>query len=85
MVLLRKLLNTRSPDSRILAIHGMSILLTNRVPKEEDQDNIITALRPAFGFSLDVREHLYRNVALLLYQIKNQNNTDQVRSKIFVR
>jgi hypothetical protein len=84
MILLRKLLNGRNSENRILAIHGMSTLLTNCVPKDEDQDNIVASLRPAFGYSLDVREHLFKNVSLLLHKIKKQRLSEKVKCTYYI-
>ena len=71
-MLMRKLLGSRNVENRVLSIHGFSILLLNYVPSDNLQLEIISALKPAFSYPLDVREHLYQSILSLLIKFSHQ-------------
>jgi hypothetical protein len=71
-MMLRKFMGAKNLESRILAIHGLTIVLLNYVHNEKHQLEILTALSPAFSFPIEIREHLYHAVSMVLEQFRDQ-------------
>ena len=75
--MLRKFMGAKSLESRILGIHGLTTILLHYAQNERIQLEIINALRPAFTFPIDIREHLYHAISLVLEQFKEQEKVEK--------
>jgi hypothetical protein len=65
-MLLRKLLVSKQAEAGRLGIYGMCVLLQYSTDPNA-QTEIISSLKPAFNYPLEVREHLYNILSSMLH------------------